>query len=437
MTDVVIPYTPRDWFRPMHASRKRWCITVAHRRAGKSVAQANHLIRAALANARQFPQPRYAYVGPSFAQTRDLIWGYMNYYAGAIPGTRFTESDLGVTFPTGAKINLYGGAQAYERIRGLYLDGAVLDEFPLLHPDCFDVVVRPALADYAGFALLSGTPAGRDHFFEAYERARKNPDTWDAFSIPCTETTALHPDEIEEMRRQMTSNQFSREMLCSFDAPVEGSYFGDLMVELQAKGQICKVPYDNQAGVVTAWDLGMHDQTSIWFVQRIGREIHVIDFLADSGKGFDYYAKQLQLRGYAYVGHLFPHDVKARELGTGRARFEILEQAGIEVTIAPDHRVEDGIAAVRSLLPMCWFDEARTEAGRTALKSYQAAPAPALGTMHARPLHNWASHAADSFRYLAMGLDRVLGWAERSRFGAGERFRGFRVPNLARNPRLS
>ena len=423
MGEIVIPYKPRAWFKPFHASRKRWVCTVAHRRAGKSVAQCNQLIRAALQNGRSFPPPRYAYIGPSFAQTKDLIWGYVQQYAGVIPGARFSESELSCTLPTGAKLSLYGGAQAYERIRGLYLDGAVLDEFPLLHPDCFDVVVRPALADYAGFGILSGTPQGRDHFFEARERAAKNPDTWDLFSIPVTETTALHPDEIEEMKRQMTPNQFAREMLCSFDAPVEGSYYGDLIVDLQARGQITKVPYDRSAGVITAWDLGMHDQTSVWFAQRIGKEYHIIDYLADAGKGLDFYVKALQLRGYQYLGHIFPHDVRARELGTGRSRFEVLEQLGIEVTICRDHAIEDGVAAVRSLLPSCWFDETLCAPGLTGLKGYQAAPATNLGTTHARPLHNWASHPSDSFRYLAVGIDQLLGWGAKTSFAGRGRWK--------------
>jgi phage terminase large subunit len=414
MTEITIPYTPRPWFKPLHDSKKRWIVDVAHRRAGKSVAQANHLIRAALQNKREFPPPKYAYVGPSFSQTKDLIWGYMQQYAGVIPGTRFSETELTVILPTGAKISLYGGAQAYERIRGLYLDGAVLDEMPLLHPNAFDVVVRPALADYGGFGILSGTPQGRDHFYAAYLRARENPDTWDVIEIPVTATDCLAPDEIDEMRSQMTPNQFAREMLCSFDAPVEGSYYGDIIVDLMARGQVTKVPYDRSAGVVTSWDLGIHDANPIWFIQRIGREIHVIDFLQAAGKGLDWYAEQLRIKGYNYIGHIFPHDVKARELGTGRARYEILEQLGLEVTICRDHKPEDGIAAVRSLLPTCYFDEKATEQGLICLKSYQAAPAPSLGTMHARPLHNWASHAADSFRYLAIGLDQVIGWSGRS-----------------------
>lgn len=435
MPEIVIPYRPRRHFIPLHESEKRWIVDVAHRRAGKSVAQCNHLIRAALRNPRAFPVPKYAYVGPSFTQTKDLIWNYFVQYAGAIPGTRFKESELTVILPTNAIISLYGGAQAYERIRGLYLDGAVLDEYPLLHPDAFHVVIRPALADYKGWAIISGTAAGRDHFFEVYQTARRNPENWDTFVIPVTDTDALPDDEIAEMKTQMTPNQFAREMLCSFDAPVEGSYYGDLIVDLTLKGRICKVPYDHSAGVITAWDLGMHDYTSIWFLQRIGREMHVIDYLQDHGKALDYYVHQLQMRGYTYVGHILPHDVRARELGTGRSRLEVLEALHVEVTVCPDHKVDDGIAAVRSLLPDCWFNDSdAVQEGLMALKAYQSAPAEKLGTAHPRPLHDWASHPADSFRYLAVGLDRVLGWSQ-SGFGGGNPL-NFRLKGLARQPRI-
>jgi hypothetical protein len=174
----------------------------------------------------------------------------------------------------------------------------------------------------------------------------------------------------------------------------------------------------------------MHDQTSVWFAQRIGREIHIIDFLQGSGKGLDYYVKQIQLRGYTYAGHVFPHDVKVRELGTGLSRYEVLEQLGLEVTLCPDHRIDDGISAVRAFLPMCWFDEKRTEEGLIALKMYQSAPAPALGTANNRPLHNFASHAADSFRYLALGLDQVIGWST-STSTWGDKFKQWRIPGLA------
>jgi phage terminase large subunit len=426
---ITIPYKPRAWFRPLHASRKRWICTVAHRRAGKSVAQFNQLLRAALANTRAFPPPRYAYIGPSFAQTKDLIWSYCHQYAGPIPGTKFSESDLSITLPNQARIGLYGGAQAYERVRGLYLDGAVLDEFPLLHPDCFEVVVRPALADYMGFGILSGTPAGRDHFYEAYQKAKRTPNLWDVFTIPVTETSALHPDEVAEMKDSMPPNKFARELLCDFEAPIEGSYYGDILVTMQAEGRITKVPYDHNAATVSSWDLGMNDQTCIWVGQRVGKENRLIDYMEDRGKPLEFYVDWLRRTGYAFKAHILPHDVKAREMGTGTSRFAVLQQLGLEPTICPDHKVEDGISAVRSYLQSAWADETRCEKGLIALKMYQAAPAISLGTMHERALHNWASDPADSLRYMAVGLELALGWADSSK-NWDAKFRNFRIPGL-------
>ncbi len=433
MPEIILPYKPRPWFRAMHASQKRWLVTVAHRRAGKTVAEVNHVIRACVSNPRPFPVPQYAYVAPSFAQAKDLAWGYMQQYTAPIAGMRFMETELTAIFPHGGRIKLFGGANAYERIRGLYLDGAVLDEFALLHPDCFDVVVRPALADYRGFALLSGTPAGRDHFYKVYNDAKRTPETWDTFVIPVTETTALHPDEVEDMRLKMPPNKFAREMLCDFEAPVEGSYYGDLINDLEMKGRITNVPYDTQANVYTAWDIGMHDFTSIWFVQRIGKEHHVIDFLQANNRGFDWYIKQLQMKGYTYGGHILPHDVKARELGApgGRSRYATLEQLGLEnITVCPDHKVADGIESVRSLLSTCWFDAERCAEGLTSLKAYQSAPAITLGTMHDRALKNWAGHASDAMRYYAVGIEIAVGWAT-SGTTWDSAFRKWKVPGLA------
>jgi phage terminase large subunit len=183
-------------------SKKRWRYVVAHRRAGKSVAFINDLIRAALQNNRDVPAPRYAYVGPTFAQAKDLVWNYIKQYTRDLPGTTYLESELTCKLPTGALITLYGGGQAYNRIRGLYLDGAVLDEYPLINADALNSVIRPALADYQGFGIVAGTPAGRDHFYELKVQAERNQDLWDVFNIPVTQTDALDKDELVEMQRR-------------------------------------------------------------------------------------------------------------------------------------------------------------------------------------------------------------------------------------------
>lgn len=400
-TNVVIPYVPRRHFLPIHNSKKRFKFVVMHRRAGKSVGSLNEMIKKALLNPRKDPPPRYGYVGPSFDQTKDLIWGYAKTYTAPIPGVKYSEGDLKVTLPNGASIQLYGGAAAYERMRGLYFDGIMLDEFPLLNPAVLSTVVRPCLADYRGWGIVSGTSNGDDHFHELKKRAELD-DDWDVFIVPVTDTDALHPDEVRDMAKDMTPEEYAREMLCRFDAPIEGSYYAEAINKLEAAGRLTKVAYDAATGVITWWDIGIDDQTSIWFIQIVGREIHVIDYYSHSGKGLDHYAKVIKERGYVYSGHVLPHDIDAREIGTGRTRKEVL--SGLldeEIIVCPMAKVEDGIAAVRSILSMCYFDSEKTKDGLSGLRNYHRSKA-------GKPVHNWASHPADAFRYGAVSLNTVM-----------------------------
>ena len=398
---IVIPYTPRKHFLCLHTSRKRFKFICAHRRAGKSVSAINEIIKRALQNTRVFPIPRYGYVGPSFAQTKDLIWGYLKQFAGVLPGVKFSESDLQCTLPNGATITLYGGAAAFERMRGLYFDGIMLDEFPLLNPSVFSTVVRPCLADYRGWCIVSGTSNGDDHFHELKKRAEKDPDNWEIMIIPVTETDALHPDEVQEMTKDMTPEEYAREMLCAFDAPIEGAYYAAKMNDLMARGRITGVPYDSAVHVITWWDLGIHDKMSIGFIQRVGRELHAIDYYENDGFGLDHYAKVLKEKPYVYGAHVLPHDIEARELGTGRSRQEVLGEMLNDLFTCPMHSVEDGIQATRSILDIMWFDKVKTEPWVSALRNYHR-------NEKGKPVHNWASHAADMTRTGAVSLNQVM-----------------------------
>lgn len=398
---IIIPYTPRKHFLPIHRSKKRWKFVVMHRRAGKSVGSLNEMIKAALQNTRVDPPPRYGYVGPSFDQTKDLIWGYVKQYTSGIPGIHYSEGDLSVTFPNGATIRLYGGAAAFERMRGLYFDGIMLDEFPLLNPAVFSTVVRPCLADYRGWAIISGTSNGDDHFHDLLKKNRNNP-AWDFFIVPVTDTDALHPDEVTEMTSDMSPEEYAREMLCRFDAPIEGAYYAAQINELEARGRITGVPYQEEARVITWWDLGIDDNTVIWFLQIVGREVHFIDFHQENGKSLKHYADVLASKGYTYAAHVGPHDIAARELGTGRSRKEVLESLVYPVPViqAPGLTVEDGISAVRTVLPLAWFDKEKTADGLSALRNYHR-------SKQGKPVHNWASHPSDAFRIGSVALNLV------------------------------
>ena len=156
----------------------------------------------------------------------------------------------------------------------------------------------------------------------------------------------------------------------------------------------------------------MRDATAIWFAQAVGREIRIIDYYEGCGVDLGHYVRELAAKPYVYAGHIVPHDAQAKELGTGKSRLEVLEQLGLKnITLAPMHRIEDGVNAVRVFIPKCWFDAPKCARGIDALKLYRAevdekrvdpSGAPLLKP---HPVHDWASHAADSFRYLAMTLD--------------------------------
>jgi len=184
----------------------------------------------------------------------------------------------------------------------------------------------------------------------------------------------------------------------------EGAYYATEMREAKDQGRIDVVNYETSSGVITAWDLGIGDSTAIWFAQFIGPEIRIIDYYESSGVGLDHYARVLQEKGYTYKEHILPHDVRVKELGSGKSRLETLDSLGVSpVTIAPQLMVDDGIQAVRSMLKNCWFDAERCERGIDALRQYHREYDDNGKVWRSRPAHDWASHGADAFRYLAVG----------------------------------
>ena len=184
----------------------------------------------------------------------------------------------------------------------------------------------------------------------------------------------------------------------------EGSYYSTELRRAKDEDRITKVRYDRGKGVITAWDLGIGDSTSIVFAQFIGAEIHIIDFYEASGAGLEHYVKVLQDKGYVYDQHVLPHDVRVRELGSGKSRVEMLEELGIHnIEIAPQLLIDDGIQQVRTLLDKCYFDEVSCEKLVDSLLAYSREWDDNGNTWRMRPKHDWSSHAADAMRYLAIG----------------------------------
>lgn len=193
----------------------------------------------------------------------------------------------------------------------------------------------------------------------------------------------------------------------------EGAYYSVEMRNANAEGRIGAVAYDRALPVVTSWDLGLSDTTAIWFAQFAGAEVRLIDHYESAGVGLDHYVRMLQSKGYVYDQHILPHDVKVRELGSGKSRLETLGNLGLQnITVAPMLNVDDGIQAVRSMLPNCWFDAEKCMHGVEALRNYHREYNDTMRVWNSRPAHDWSSHSSDSFRYLAVGYRPHTGWGE-------------------------
>ena len=403
---VTIDYTPRAAFLPYHASDKRYSLTVAHRRAGKTVARINKLIRCAAS--AEIENPRFGYLAPYYIQAKDIAWNYLKSYSYPILaiGGKVNESELSVIFAhNGAQIRLYGAENA-ERLRGLYFDGIVADEAQDITPQALTQVIMPALADRKGWLDLSGTPKGWGNLLgESYKRAKDDPQ-WFVQMLKASETGLIDADELKNLRAMMPENEYLQEFECSFDAAITGAYYAKELQQAQMDGRIGRVPYDKALKVNTAWDLGVSDSTAIWFYQQTGREIRVIDYFEAAGHGLDYYARELDKKGYLYGKHFAPHDIQVRELGSGKSRWETAKGLGITFQVLPADSVQDGISTARLLISRMYFDEHKCAIGIDALRQYREKRDEKRG-VNLGPLHDWSSHAADAFRYLSMGFNET------------------------------
>jgi phage terminase large subunit len=385
--------------RELLRRKERFTVIVAHRRFGKTMLGVTALLEAAASTRRK--AARYGYLAPFQRQAKAVVWDLLKDQARGIE-VRFHESELRCDLSNGARISLYG-ADDPDALRGLYFDGVVLDEFQQMDPRVWSEVVRPALADRKGWAIVAGTPMGRNALWQLYERAKTAPG-WRAALYRASETGVLPAEELAAARAVMSAEEYAQEFECSFDAAIRGAYYGPPIAQAEAEKRIGAVPHEPRLVVHTAWDLGVGDATAIWFYQRHRREIRLIDYEEASGAGLDHYARLLQAKGYAYGEHVLPHDAHVQELGSGKTRVETLTGLGIRPRVLGAHRVEDGINAVRLLLPRCWFDAEKCARGLEALRHYRSEWDERRQTFRERPLHDWSSHAADAFRYLAMGL---------------------------------
>lgn len=358
---------------------------------------------------------------PEAAQARKAIWAAVDPHTGirridqAFPlqiRRRTREQEMFIEFLNGSTWQVLG-SDNYNSIVGAPPAGVVFSEYALADPNAW-AYVRPILAENGGWSLFISTPRGRNHFYRLHRYALTDP-TWHTQKLTVRETSVISADVIAQERRELAAergeeeadNIINQEYYCDFDAAIPGSYYGRLIAKAEAEGRIGAVPYDPRHPVITAWDLGVGDSTAIWFVQQIRNVVHVIDYYENSGVGADHYARVLKEREYVYDGHLLPHDADDREWGSANASSRVDTLKSLKVKpcrVLPNGSIEDGINAVRVLLPRCRFDAGKCERGIDCLRQYQKRWDDKLRTFANRPLHDWTSHGADAFRYLAQGL---------------------------------
>ena len=407
MGRIVIPYTPRDQQKAIHdlVDHNRFCVVVAHRRMGKTVSAINHLIKAAVLNTQE--APRYAYIAPTYGQAKRVAWDYLQKFTLPLDGTS-NISELRVDF-WGRRIQLYGSDNP-DSLRGQYFDGVVLDEIGDQNPKIWTDIIRPALSDRLGWCLFIGTPKGRNHFQELRDRAETEPN-WGLLEFKASQTNIIPKEELNAALNEMGEDKYNQEFECNFNAAIEGSYYGQILNKLELDNHIQPIAWDDLCQTFTAWDLGMGDSTAIWVVQVVGKEVRIMDYHENHGVGLDHYVKWIRDNNYQTAEHILPHDVQVRELGSGRSRLEVLQEAGLRVKIAPRMSIDDGIQAVRRLLPRCYFDP-KVKQGLDCLRNYRREYDEKRQVFYDRPLHDWSSHGSDAFRYLAIGLDEMSSWTK-------------------------
>jgi len=396
-------YQPRPHFMDFHNRDSRWASIVCHRRAGKTVSAIADLTLKALRTPKK--NARYAYIAPFYKQAKDVAWQYLKEMTkGVASETR--ESDLRVILPNGAWITLYG-ADNPDALRGIYLDGVVLDEFGDCRPSLWAEVILPTLADRRGWALFIGTPKGKNHFYNVHERAKKDPN-WFTITLKASESNVLSEEDLREMKAQMDESQYQQEFECDFTAAVKGTFYADIIQKMEVDGHIkAQALYDPDQPVQIAADLGYSDSTAFWFWQERPDGVALIDYYSNQGQPLKHYIEVLKDRGYDIEKLWLPHDARAKTLQTGRSTVEQLVDAGFPCAITPNIKVQQGIDAVRLILPDCRFDLSRTSDGVEALRAYKREFNELTKTFRDTPLHDWASDGSDAFRYFALVCKRA------------------------------
>ncbi len=338
-------------------------------------------------------------MAPFYRQAKAVAWDYLKRYSSVVPGHTVNESELRIDYPNGSRIQLFGADNA-DALRGMFFDLLVADEYGDWKPSVWAYVIRPALADRQGRAIIIGTPKGRNQFWEIYELAKRSND-WLALTIRANDSGILPESELNALKSELTADAWRQEMECDFDAALPGAIFGKELWQLEQEGRVKPDLYDPNLKTYAVLDLGFSDDTAIWWFQ-VNKELRLIDCYSASGMPISHYQEVLKGKPYKYGEWLYlPHDARAKSLQTGRSIEQQFTALGWKPRIVPELGLVDGIQAARLSLADCYFDEKCRE-GIETLKQYQREYDEEKRCFRDKPRHDWTSHYADAFRYACL-----------------------------------
>lgn len=399
----VLPYKPRALMIDFHQRHERFAFLICHRRFGKTVACVAEMVIRAIYTKKKNAQ--FAYVCPFRSQAKAVAWQYLvdMTYGLAVD---VKVSELSVTLPNGAKIWL-SGSDNVNALRGLYLDGCVLDEFAQIRPDLLEGVIMPCLLDRKGWLVMIGTAYGRlNKFFEFYEKSRDDPE-WYHSDIKVTDSNIIAIEEVQRIKNAVSTAKFQQEFMNDFSAELVGTYYAAQINELEQGGRLnSEVHWQKDIPVQVAFDIGRGDNTVAWFWQETPHGIQWIDYYTNNGEQAQHYIQMVKDKPYSISRVHLPHDAKAKTFATHKSALEQFVEGfngtDTQVNIVPKLSVEDGIEAARQVLKFSHFDYDRCYYGVECLRVYRKQWDGVKQCFSKSPLHDYSSDSADSFRYASI-----------------------------------
>jgi phage terminase large subunit len=415
---LVVERRIRPYQQPFHkylvGGGKR-AIEIAHRRWGK-----DEIVLAATCELAHQRVASYWHCLPEYEQGRKALWTAINAHTGkrrideAFPPEireSKNEQEMFIKLKCGSTWQIIG-SDRYNSTVGAGVAGIAYSEFALANPSAW-AYHRPMLEENGGWAAFITTPRGRNHAKSMFDMAKKNPK-WFAEISTVHDTGALSPEQLDETLEEykalygedLGQAQFDQEYLCSFNAAILGAFYAKEMNAVRISGRIVPIVALPNRPVHRAWDIGVRDDTSIWWFQVVGGRVYILDCYTNSGSGVEHYAEEVAKRrleyGWIDGNDYVPHDAKVMEWGTGKTRLETMQTLGLNPVLVPLAGKLDGINAVRKTLPLCLFHPRCEDVGVGALEQYRREWDDDKKCFKANEVHDWTSHLSDAFRYLAM-----------------------------------